>query len=138
MWWEEGKPSIGYLLRLYGESDAPVDRPIEQIALLKRYRGPRALTPDDLPDLVTFADVMQPKSVLAVDPHNLPAVLGRDVKWRNITIEVTDEAVTRTIEQRLPWLKDLKTGLDGSQIRYLDERATLANSLNASAFKRGM
>jgi hypothetical protein len=56
-----------------------------------RLRGPRMLTADDLPDLVTFADINEPKSVQKVDPHDLPAALGREVKWNRITVEVTNE-----------------------------------------------
>jgi hypothetical protein len=101
-----------------------------------RLRGPRRLTADDLPDLVAFADINDPKSVLAIDPHDLPAALGRDVKWNSITVEVTNEPVTTGIERKLPWLKSLQGQLDGSHSRYWDHRASLANSLNVIAFKK--
>ncbi|MCC6780858.1 MAG: hypothetical protein IT537_30150 [Hyphomicrobiales bacterium] len=79
---------------------------------LSRMRGPRTLTADELPDLVTFADINDPKSVLWVDPHDLPASLGRDVEWKSITIEVTHEPVTTGIMKKLSWLKHLVTTLN--------------------------
>ena len=111
---------------------------VDRFRRLSRLRGPRILTADDLPDLVTFADINVPSSVLRVDPHTLPAALDRDARWSRITIEVTNEPVTRTIERKLPWLKSWQGGLDGSYSHYLDHRASLANSLNSSAFKRGV
>ena len=71
-----------------------------------------------------------------VDPHDLPAALGREVKWNRITVEVTNEPLTTGIEKKLPWLKQTKSSpqgldrtLDGQSLRYYDHKASLANSL---------
>ena len=136
--WGEGKPDIDGLLRLYGEPPKPSEGLIDRIKRLSRLRGPRTLTVNDLPDLVTFADVNVPSSVLRVDPHDLPAALERNVRWHWISIEVTNEPVTRGIEKKLSWLKSWQGGLDGSYSHYLDHRATLANSLNSASFRRGV
>ena len=84
---------------------------------LARLRGPRQITPADLLDLVTFADVKDPKSVVEVDPNDLQATLGPGITWNEITLESTDEAITTGIAMKLPWLpadpeKNLR--LDGS------------------------
>jgi hypothetical protein len=84
---------------------------------LARMRGPRKITPDDLPDLVTFADVNDPKSVIEVDPNDLQATLGPNITWNEITLESTDEPVTKGIELKLTWLPAYFQGnrrLDGS------------------------
>jgi hypothetical protein len=138
----EGKPDIDGLLRLYGEAPKSEEELLDKIRRLARLRGPRMLTANDLPDLVTFADINEPKSVLMVDPHDLPAALERDVRWNRITIEVTNESVTTGIVKKLPWLKTgpevtLDRRLDGQYVRYLDHRASLANTLSTADFRRG-
>jgi hypothetical protein len=133
--WGEGKPDITELLRLYGAPATSAETLIDRMKRLARMRGPRTLTPGDLPFLVTFTDISEPKSVLRVDPHDLPAALGRDVKWNHITIEINDEPVTTGIEQRLFWLKGLATTLGGKPSRPVNELQ--AELLVVSDFKRG-
>ena len=70
MIWAEGKPDARYLLSRYGQPQ-PDDNFVSRVSRLKRHRGPLALTSADLPDLVTFADINDPRSVLAVDANNL-------------------------------------------------------------------
>jgi hypothetical protein len=133
MIWAERKPDSQYLLALYGEPK-PDPEFFSRISRLKKHRGVRGLDPRDLPDLVTFADTNDPRSVMAVDPQNLPASLGPGVTWRATTIEVTDEPITWTIETKLPWLKGLTGGLDGEKLRFYGEKASFANSLNQTSF----
>jgi hypothetical protein len=89
------------LTRLYG---MPSTDFMDDVARLARMRGPRRITPADLPDLVTFADVNDPKSVVEVNSKDLQATLGQNVTWNEITLEMTDEPVTKGIELKLPWL----------------------------------
>ena len=85
-----------------------------------------------MPDLVTFDDVNDPKSVIVVDPNNLQATLGPNVTWNEITLESTDEPVSNGIEQKLPWIPYYYcTMLDGD-LTYHD--TTLANTLSTADF----
>jgi hypothetical protein len=93
-------PNLYYLLPLYGKR-ASASEVLDNVRLLARLRGPRELAPTDLPELVTFADVNDPKSVIEVDPSDLQATLGPRVKWRDISIESTDEPVTKGIEMKV-------------------------------------
>lgn len=56
------------------------------------------------PMLVTFTDIADPKSVARVDPDNLTAAFGPGVRLKRITVQVTDDKVTKGIEKRLGWL----------------------------------
>jgi hypothetical protein len=57
------------------------------------------------PMLVTFADITDPASVALVDPANLAASFGPGVRLKSVTLEVTDEAVTEgVVERLLGWL----------------------------------
>jgi hypothetical protein len=89
-------------------------------ANMRRYaRGgeKRDLKPGELPLLVRFRDISDPKTVERVDPSNLAATFGAGVKLTRVTIEtvpsgywpfnlfgIGGEPVTRRIEKRLGWL----------------------------------
>ncbi|WP_426425000.1 hypothetical protein [Bradyrhizobium genosp. A] len=112
----------------FGNGDALLD----WAARLSHMRGPATITPADLPDLVTFADINDPNSVIEVDPNDLQATLGPNITWNELTIDMTDEPVTKGIELKLPWIPYYWCGmLDGA--RYKDKR-TLANTLSTADF----
>lgn len=59
------------------------------------------------PMFVTFDDEADPTSVERVDPDDLAASFGEGVSLKRITVQMTDDPVTRGIEERLGWLADL-------------------------------
>ena len=125
-------PGDNVLSRLYGALWR--DDFMEGISRLAKMRGPRRITPAELPDLVTFADINDPKTVVEVNPNDLQATLGQNVTWNEITLEMTDEPVSKGIELKLPWLpahfqKNLR--LDGIDHHPYN---TLANSLSWDDF----
>jgi len=76
----------------------------DRIAKRTGIRSPAPVAASDYPMLVTFADIADPRSVVAVDPANLAASFGPGVRLRGITVEVTDEAVTMGLANSLTWL----------------------------------
>lgn len=56
------------------------------------------------PRFVTFNDPADPLSVVEVDPANPTATLGPGYSIKRVTIQMTDEPVSRGIRKRLPWL----------------------------------
>jgi hypothetical protein len=62
------------------------------------------------PMMVTFKDMKDPKTVVAVDRANLETEFGTGVKIRDVIIEMTDEDVTREISKHLVWLDSLNGG----------------------------
>ncbi len=130
-WTYDAGPEIRVLSRLYGETPS-IDY-MDDVPRIARMRGPRKITPADLPDLVTFADINDPNSVIEVDPNNLQATLGPNVAWNEITLESTDEPITKGIELKLTWLPAHYIGmLDGAHYR---DKNTLANTLSTADFK---
>ena len=90
------------------------------------------LKTEDYPLLVSFALSETPTSVEAVNPANLAGTFGPDVRLRGISVEVTGDAVTSGINDRLSWLEGLKGGyLHGS---FTSRGAPLR--LSGDAFKR--
>jgi hypothetical protein len=105
------------LLALLNGQKFPMDGLLDVVARFHNWRGPNTLPIADLPELVTFADIRDPTSVMAVDPDNLSATLGDGVKWKSATLEVTDDAKTTGITQRLqPWLTRTSSYLSGKTI----------------------
>jgi len=130
-WSRDGGPDLNFFLRLYGEP--PVDNVLAGVTRLADMRGSRRITPADLPDLVTFADINDPKSVIEVDPNDLQATLGPNITWNEITLESTDEPATKGIEPKLTWLPEYFEGnrrLDGSTYGANKELANILSSFD--------
>ncbi len=56
---------------------------------------PTTITPKLYPLLVTFDDINDPKTVKKVDPTDLAAAFGSGYSLKSITLEITDEPVTK-------------------------------------------
>jgi hypothetical protein len=69
-----------------------------------RGRGPIALPQKLYPQMLRFRDIKDPTTAEVVDPDNLAKSFGPGVRLVRATIEITNEAVTRGIENILPWL----------------------------------
>jgi hypothetical protein len=94
----------------YGFKD---DRGEDHFTFMKRWlsvRGERELPFDDLPDLVTFDDINDPRTVKLVDSRNLEASFGPGVRLTRATIAIVDNdtPLTKGIEKKLPWIVGLK------------------------------
>ena len=84
-----------------------VDSPVEHHA--------ESDPPSAYPMMVTFKNIKDPTTLLAVNPDHLDATFGPGVKLRRITVTMTDAAVTTGIEKRLGWLDHLDSyRADGS------------------------
>jgi hypothetical protein len=77
---------------------------------LKQFRGDRDWSLDDLPDLVTFDNVNDPRTVKLVNPRNLEASFGPGVRLTRATIAIVDNntPLTKGIEKKLPWIVGLR------------------------------
>lgn len=132
-WGEKSPGSV--LLRAYGVRGRGWEGGRnELLSHLSRQRGAREIEPGDLPDLVTFEEASDPRSVKEVDPRDLAASFGPGVRLRRAAIEVTGDPVTEdAIERALPWLRGMRTNLTGATVTFVE---TLANRLTPLDFKR--
>lgn len=75
------------------------------IRALPSIRRPITLVSYELPEFVTFKDVNDPTSIVQIDPEHPESALGEGVSFQSVTLETTDEWVTRgEISKVLPWL----------------------------------
>jgi hypothetical protein len=64
-YWSGGAgPMTDYMLEIYGETPDPSEEFLSKKRRVAGYRGARSIPPVALPDLVTFADLNDPKSVM--------------------------------------------------------------------------
>jgi hypothetical protein len=75
---------------------------------VKRVKQKADISPKELPVLVRFSDPKSPTSMSLVDPLDLAGAFGPGVKLKTATVEVTDDPITHSIKERLPWLKQSK------------------------------
>lgn len=90
---------------------------INVVEKMGECEAPISIEIADLPDLVTFADVNDPSSVMLVDPLNLSAALGSGISWRSMTLQATSDPNVTGIEKQLPWLAGMGTYLSGRHVR---------------------
>ncbi|WP_394795580.1 hypothetical protein [Armatimonas sp.] len=91
------------------------------------------MRPENVPPLVRFRDIRDPKTVELVDPNDLGKSFGASVKLKRITLTVVDEPLTTGIEKRLPQ-PDSK-GFFGMPMQVEGEIKIAAISI--SEFKKG-
>jgi hypothetical protein len=131
-WTRDAGPDHNLIARIYGETLQ--NDLLDYVRRVARMRGPRQITAADLPDLVTLADTNDPSSVIEVDPNNLQATLGSNVTWNEITLESTDEPITKGLRAKLPWIEPYfqqNLRLDGLNHGF---NKGLANTLNWADF----
>jgi len=91
---------------------------------------------EDLPMLVQFRNITDPKTVELVEPDDLAASFGPGVRLKRVIIETTKDPVTTGIEKRLRWLGRLKGGyLDGA---FAGGGPALSNILHGGNFEIGV
>lgn len=104
---------------------------------LETKRGIGVLPRREYPDLVTFDDLSDPKSVRVVDPDKLEATFGPGVSLGRITLEITNERVTiGPIEKLLKWLPDYCAIEFGrGSVKFGSPNFMFVNSLASGSFK---
>ena len=88
---------------------------LSSIDVVRRIAACKAVYPvavSDLPDILFFKDAKDPGSAAVVDPQNLDTVLGPGIVIRSATIQLTDEALTRGVDDHLPWVRSWRGKID--------------------------
>ncbi len=76
----------------------------EDLAKLPYLQGKWTLPLEQMPTFVTFTDLKNRKTARVVAPQEFDQVFGRGVNLQAVVIEMTTDAVTRTIKKTLHWL----------------------------------
>ncbi len=129
--WTRQRGDWGKFRQAYGYKPPLSETSEAYWSSLQQFRGDRDWSLDDLPDLVTFDDVNDPRTVKLVDPRNLEASFGQGVRLTRASIAIVDNdtPLTRGIEKKLPWI----TPLDGN---YLSNFGSAKTSSAGSSLPR--
>ncbi len=96
--------------------------------ILKNSRQKEDIPRDRYPLLVTFKDINDPASVQKVAPDELATIFGPNIKLKNITLEITDEPLTRgRVLEALEWAKTRNIPVD-KNLPYKDPMRNLSDS----------
>jgi hypothetical protein len=108
--WTRQRGNWGDLNSAFGHTPPRHQPNHEYWKKLTSFRGEREWSLDDLPDLVTFDNVNDPRTVKLVDPRNLEASFGPGVRLTRATIAIVDNntPLTKGIEKKLPWIVGLR------------------------------
>lgn len=74
----------------------------DHIRYYESLAGQKRVLGGKYPTFVTFKDIKDPKTVTQVDPFNLSATFGAGVKLKDITLEITNDEITKIISEILP------------------------------------
>jgi hypothetical protein len=74
---------------------------------LPRLSGRRDLAANDMPRLIWFADVDDPKEARKFKPEDIPTLFGAGARLVAAYVEITSDPIVIDIDKRLPWYKDL-------------------------------
>jgi hypothetical protein len=109
---------------------------LKNLAELETLRGSRELTGRFMPTLVTFRDLNDENSVRMVRSDQFEEIFGPDVHFKRVWIEMTDDAVTRSIEKKLLWWDNPRPWLKQNQFGgYVDTRTGF--HVSKSQLKKG-
>jgi len=90
----------------FRNTDAPTEAVLASFVALAESHSAVDVRPEQLPMLVRFRDVNDPKSVEIVDADHLDQSFGPGVKIKAVRAEITNEPVTTDLGNRLPWLRN--------------------------------
>jgi hypothetical protein len=111
----------------------PVSFEDSDLPKLPNLRGSRELVGYDIPTLVTFANLNDPKTARLIGQTEFEQVFGAHVHFKRAWVEMTRDPVTRGIETSLPWIARMKANGLGSITEFHPERFTI----NVPYFTRG-
>jgi hypothetical protein len=122
------------MLEAFADRRVPGESVIEFARKLAREKPAATLPFSKGPRLVTFTDINNPKTVKLAD---LVATSGAGVKLKRITVEITDDAVTKgEVEKVLGWWLETEAGpyKDPIVLRYPTKSPRGYDTLNVMDF----
>jgi len=82
-----------------------------ELPLLPRLRGRRTLTPDNMPRLIWFSDIRDPRTAHKLLVKGIDKTLGPTARLADTSVEITRDPITIDVDKKLPWYEVLKRPL---------------------------
>jgi hypothetical protein len=79
----------------------------EAYRTIGNQKGRRELKPDNMPLLIWFPDVSNPKSARVIKPEEIPVFFGPAARLVSAHVEITSDPIVIDIDKKLPWYQEL-------------------------------
>jgi hypothetical protein len=115
-----GPAQDGALSVLWLVPRAFLGRPMssDDLPELPKLRGRRELTSNNMPRLIWFSDIANPKTARRITAAEIPTVFGPSARLRTAEVEITDAPIVVDIDKKLPWFGILEKPLGRIEVSY--------------------
>lgn len=113
-------------------------QPLGQFMVISEMTGRRDLQGASIPALVTFDNPERPATAKLIPRERLSGSLMSGAKFRGAWIELTRDPVTKSIDQKLPWVGDYNSELAAEKAIRQSEQGIGPAMLPGTKFRRGM
>ncbi|SRR6266702_4261230 len=103
--WPEGVDALWLVPQAFGKGLS-----LEEFPQLSGLRGRRELAPDNMPRLIWFSDIADPKTARRIDPVSIPTLFGPGARLAAAYVEITRDPIITDIDKKLPWFEMLRSG----------------------------
>jgi hypothetical protein len=114
--WEDNDPKY-MILKKCGGDERTILGPIDVARRIVACRAVYPVDLSDLPDILLLKNAKDPVSAAAVDPQHPEVVLGLGVVVRSAAIQLTDEPLTPSVDDHLPWVRSWWGRIDSPILR---------------------
>ena len=104
--WPEGVGALWLGARAFGNGST-----LPELPQLPRLRGRRDLASDNMPRLIWFSNIADPKTARRFKPDDIPTLFGPAARLAAAHVEITNDPVVIDIDKKLPWYETLKRPL---------------------------
>jgi hypothetical protein len=80
----------------------------KELPQLTQLAGNRHLSTDNMPRLIYFSDIANPKTAERILVSEIPKVLGQNARLVDATVEITRDPIVIDIDKKLPWYNSLR------------------------------
>jgi hypothetical protein len=82
----------------------------KELPQLTHLTGKRHLTANNMPRLIWFSDISDPKTAKRLLVSQIPELFGRSARLVDATVEITRDTIVIDIDKKLPWYKKFADG----------------------------
>jgi hypothetical protein len=100
--WPEGVSALWLATRAFG-----IKATNDELPQLPHLAGRRDLTPDNMPRLIWFSHLDDPKTARRFKVENIPTLFGPSARLAAAYVEITNDPIVIDIDKKLPWYETL-------------------------------
>jgi hypothetical protein len=104
--WPEGVSALWLVPFAFGKG-----RNNDELPQLHQLSGHKDLAAENMPRLIWFANLTDPKTARRLKPSDIPSLFGSSARISAAYVEITRDPIVIDIDKKLPWYEILKRPL---------------------------